>query len=108
VGSLRPSDFVLPTEIVGVVELGHTPHHSTCDPAFGHGIPLGGSVLSVEAGVVTPRFFAFSEVFGSEIYGRLGLYYTYGFDVGGPAASECTPAPIPGVGTHAPASTATH
>lgn len=102
VGSLWPSDFVLPTEIVGVVELGHTLHRGTCAPAFGHGIPLGGSVLALEGGIVTPRFFAFSSVFGSEIYGRLGLSYTYGFDVGGPSADECTREPVPGVGTHAP------
>ncbi len=73
VGSLWPSDMLLPTELVGVLQVGNTTHNANQQPD-------GGSVFELEIGAVWARFPAFEEDFGSEAYFRAGLRYVHAIE----------------------------
>lgn len=66
IGALWPSDYVLPLEILGVVELGHSNRESLS------------SVVALEAGVVFVRLGELE--LGEESYFKLGVRYVGSFD----------------------------
>lgn len=73
VGSLWPSDFVVPADASIVLQLAHTTHNERRQPS-------SGALFEVFMGVVWGRFFAFEDDFGTEAYYRGGIRYTQSFD----------------------------